>query len=314
MCPNADLDPASKQHLDWETFTKVVDEAKEFVYSIGLVFRGEPLLHPRIFDMVDYIAQYDIITQIHTNGTLFTPKVIHRLLRSKLAYLSISFDGLDKASYESFRKNANFEKTVKGINLFLHAKGHKKTPYTVLQTLLLDKEYPGILDEVYRFYSATFALQFLDEFSLKLPTTWASHFYGSHKFLTKSISETPIPCSYLWAMLTILADGTITPCCTDFFGDQDYPLGNIQRATLLKVWNSERMIALRKSMISGEFLSFKKHCKGCDAIYCQPILGLPIGLRRAISLSFVPLLGFRFERYLKKFLSKMSKNFTFRIR
>lgn len=313
MCPNADLEKNTLRHMEWDTFTKIVDEAKDFVYSIGLVFRGEPFLHPQLFDMVDYIAQYGIITQVHTNGTLFTPKTIDRLLHSKLDYLSISFDGHNKKSYEKFRKNANFQETVDGINLFLKTRGPRKKPYTILQTLLLDNEYINGFDKLHDFYYSTFEHQFIDEFALKLPTTWAKHFHGTRTFMTKEISDTTVPCSYLWAMLTILADGTITPCCTDFFGDRDYPFGNIDTISLLEVWNSEKVVKFRESMIHGDYLSLKKNCKGCDAIHCRPIWGLPIGLRRAISLSFVFLFGFAFEKFVKRILSITHKRFTFRV-
>ena len=55
MCPREDL-AIELEHMDWDKFVKVVDQLK-FKEDITLTGWGEPFLHPRIFDMVEYCKE-----------------------------------------------------------------------------------------------------------------------------------------------------------------------------------------------------------------------------------------------------------------
>ncbi len=48
MCPNKDLTKEQKGFMDFDLFKKIVDEAKDFVFDVHLLHRGESLLHPRL--------------------------------------------------------------------------------------------------------------------------------------------------------------------------------------------------------------------------------------------------------------------------
>ena len=51
--------------MKWDLFTKVVDEANEIgVGAITLASRGEPLMHPKISDMLYYISKKENIFEL----------------------------------------------------------------------------------------------------------------------------------------------------------------------------------------------------------------------------------------------------------
>ena len=95
LCPNQGLPGKKKGFMAWELFQKIVDQAAGQVHDIYLFHRGEPLLHPRLPEMIDYAEHRGIPTRIHTNATLLTESLSRRLLSSRLRMISFSFDGYD---------------------------------------------------------------------------------------------------------------------------------------------------------------------------------------------------------------------------
>jgi radical SAM protein with 4Fe4S-binding SPASM domain len=53
-------------------------------------------------------------------------------------------------------------------------------------------------------------------------------------------------CTAAWRSITVLADGSIVPCCRDPRGH--YTMGNVADG-VLAVWNNARFRAFRKAMI-----------------------------------------------------------------
>jgi len=72
LCLNKNIPNNKKGYMDFKLFEKLIEEVKEFVYDINLFHRGEPLLHPEIFRMIEISKNKDIFTRIHTNATLLS--------------------------------------------------------------------------------------------------------------------------------------------------------------------------------------------------------------------------------------------------
>jgi MoaA/NifB/PqqE/SkfB family radical SAM enzyme len=120
----------SPTSLPWEIFEKIVpllpraEEATLFGW-------GEPFLHFRFMKMFEVVSAYrNLSTYIVTNGTLLH-QVAEGLVKGRLTYLSISFDGATKNTYEEIRKGANYEKVLDNISLVHRYKELYKleTPY-----------------------------------------------------------------------------------------------------------------------------------------------------------------------------------------
>ena len=93
MCPNKDLPREQKGFMDFALFQKIIDEAKDFIFDVHLLHRGESLLHPDFFKMVRYAHDAGIATRFHTNGTLLDEDKARRLIEAGLDQFAFSFDG-----------------------------------------------------------------------------------------------------------------------------------------------------------------------------------------------------------------------------
>ena len=72
------------------------------------------------------------------------------------------------------------------------------------------------------------------------------------------------PCNWLWKSMAIYWDGTVPACCADFTGEQI--IGDLNRQSLLEIWNGPPMQALREAQVKGRLEEYPL-CAGCDAIW-----------------------------------------------
>ena len=99
--------------IDFGLFKKVIDEANEIgVGAITLASRGEPTLHKKLCEMLNYLSTKENIFEIkiNTNATFLNDKVCHSIFKNNVTQVVISADHYQKDEYERLRKNSNFEK------------------------------------------------------------------------------------------------------------------------------------------------------------------------------------------------------------
>ncbi len=268
MCPNKDLDRRDKGYMPLELFRKIVDEAAGFVHEANLIHRGESLLHPDFFEMVRAASSAGIVTKLHTNATLLDEDKSRRLIEAGLHQLTFSFDGYDKATYESIRVNGTFEKTIENIRGFHRMRKElgAKRPHTILELI----NFPDLYRNVGRQEKRAFLEQFKefppDKVRIKDLHNWAGEIGGPGK------GKKYAPCTFLWASLIIFWDGRVLPCTQDFPGD--LAVGNVAEDSLASIWNNGRMVELRKKAASGN-LSGLKPCSACDRPWRDTFLGVP---------------------------------------
>ena len=86
-------------------YKKMVDEAADMgVPSIKLIWRGEPLLHPKLKEFIIYAKKSGILEVIiNSNATNLDENKSRELIESGLDLLIYSFDGGTKDTYEKMR-------------------------------------------------------------------------------------------------------------------------------------------------------------------------------------------------------------------
>ncbi len=85
--------------MRFETYTRLIDEnsALEHLHLQGL---GEPMMHPRFFDLVAYAAGRGARVTTNSNLTLLKPRRAAACVTSGLDELHVSIDGATAATYE----------------------------------------------------------------------------------------------------------------------------------------------------------------------------------------------------------------------
>ena len=102
--------------MAFDTFTKILDEVGEYIFTLLFWGWGEPFLNPRAFDMIAYARAKGVKVISSTNGHLFArPEYADRLVRSGLDSIIFAIDGVAQGSYERFRHGGHLETVLQGI-------------------------------------------------------------------------------------------------------------------------------------------------------------------------------------------------------
>jgi MoaA/NifB/PqqE/SkfB family radical SAM enzyme len=226
-----------------ELFRDIIDQAAELgVPSVKLNWRGEPLLHPKLYAMVDYAKRKGILeTIINTNATHLDEKTSRRLIDAGLDFMIYSFDGGTKETYERMRpgrfKRNTFEDVYGNISRFSEIRNQMgaKFPRTKIQMILTADSYT----EQQSFYNL------FDPYVDEITVTQYSERGGNVQDLsesdraaylalcrkaglpegapylrdadgTLSVAEKRLPCEQPYQRMMITYDGRVAMCCFDW--------------------------------------------------------------------------------------------------
>ena len=102
--------------LNFDLFCDIIRQAKPLGLTGVKLTGGEPLLHPQIYRILEFIRAQDLRLNIESNGVLCTPELAAEIRRGKNAFISVSLDGADAATHEWVRcVKGSFEQALTGV-------------------------------------------------------------------------------------------------------------------------------------------------------------------------------------------------------
>ena len=146
--------------INFDLYKSIIDQAVKLdVPSVKLIWRGEPLLHPKVKQLIKYAKESGIIEVIiNTNATNLNEKKANELIDSGLDQLIYSFDGGTKKTYEKMRpgrfKKNKFEDVYNNIENFAKIKKlrNSKFPITKIQ-MVMTKDTRNEIDDFHRIFN-----------------------------------------------------------------------------------------------------------------------------------------------------------------
>ncbi|MBO4370080.1 MAG: radical SAM protein [Paludibacteraceae bacterium] len=100
------------QWLSLSDFERYIEALLPELMWLNLYLQGEPLLNPKLPDMVAYATKRGVKVSVSTNGTLLTPALCLALKQAGLHELIVGIDGADASTYSTYRVGADFEQVV----------------------------------------------------------------------------------------------------------------------------------------------------------------------------------------------------------
>jgi MoaA/NifB/PqqE/SkfB family radical SAM enzyme len=76
---------------------------------------GEPMLHPRFFDMAEYVCRRNGELKIETNGHYLEPENCARLKCIGVKAVQVSLDGASRETFNRMRVRGDFDRTIEGV-------------------------------------------------------------------------------------------------------------------------------------------------------------------------------------------------------
>ncbi len=209
------------------------------VPSIKLSNWGEPLLHPRIVDMISFAKKAGVIdVALNTSATMLTPDLSEAILDAGLDGMFFSFDAATKATYETMRAGANFEETLRNIRNFVRIRDMKNAYRTLVRvSVVLTDANRHEADKTAELFSDTAdVISFNKEFRNLDPVSNEEVFDPLTRKMRYSRNHN-YACSFLWQRLRIHWDGSIGLCNNDY--NEKMEDINIRAHTVESLWQRD---------------------------------------------------------------------------
>ncbi len=102
--------------LDFDLFRHIIDQAKPLGLSGVKLTGGEPLIHPRISEILDHLGGQDVTVTVESNGIACTAELAAKIKACKAPSVSVSLDGSDAETHEWMRGvEGCFHAAIQGI-------------------------------------------------------------------------------------------------------------------------------------------------------------------------------------------------------
>src|SRR5687768_17832137 len=112
--------------MEEKLYKKTIDELADTLLYLIFYFQGEPYLHPKFFELVQYAHDKGIYTATSTNAHYLTDEKARKTVESGLDRLIISIDGTTQDVYQQYRVRSEERRVGKESNCRLVAYGVKK--------------------------------------------------------------------------------------------------------------------------------------------------------------------------------------------
>ena len=260
FCPTGDVNLTKstgkfRGFIDFDVYKKIIDDTKAFdspIKMLHLQKDGEPLLHPRFIDLVDYAKNAGIErVETTTNGIALSEELNEQLTQSKLDRLKISIYGLTTEEYKlNSGVSIDFQKLVKNIK-DLYYKKRNFTMYikTMEEGLPIGGRekfleiFGNICDEIYFEHCVDNWPDFKSDNVVPIMDQ-RINILGAKTTPFKKVCPQP------FYNLTVCADGEVTGCCADWA--VKLKMGNVNNQSLLDIWNGQNFLEFRMMMLRGE--------------------------------------------------------------
>jgi radical SAM protein with 4Fe4S-binding SPASM domain len=276
FCPSGDKALLKKVNrrpvlMDFELYKKIIDDLCAFakpVKVLRLYKDGEPLLNPKLPDMVRYARERGCALQVDTttNASLLNPEMNLKLIDAGLDRIHISLNGLSDESYRQFTgRKVHFEKLVENIAHFYEHRKNCLVCVKIVGDNLTQEEkdrffdiFGNIADRIFIEHIAPCWPTFEMKDATPNPTVGI---YG------QDIREVLV-CPYIFYSLSINSDGKVSLCFLDWA--RKLIVGDVKKENFKDIWNGRALFEHRIAHLQKKR---KEHpvCGACGQLtHCSP--------------------------------------------
>ncbi len=214
-----------------ETFRIIADQCGKYGAWIRISGGGEPMLHPRIVEMVEYAKKAGAKVGLITNGSLFDSEKTRRLLESGVDMIEFSVDASNEKEYALVRAGLDWRNLVSNVRRAVRMRNRLKSNTKIIASAVKQKAVDIIA-------ARAFWSPIVDDFQERKYLTWSitdpSCSADKAPYLPP---EKRIPCPFVFERLNIDSRGRVMVCGFDIAGRTD--MGNIHEKSISEIWHSK---------------------------------------------------------------------------
>ena len=228
--------------MDFSLYKKIVDDIREFekpIKVLRLYKDGEPLLNPRLVDMIRYAKEKKCAERVDTttNAVLLNPQKNIDLIEAGLDRINISIEGVNAAQYLEFSKcKIDFDKLVGNVRHLYENKKQCEIIVKINGDILTEDDkrkfyeiFGDIADGVY----IEHIMSCWPEFELKgVKINKDFGIYG------QKIKEVQV-CPYVFYSFSINSDGSASACFLDW--SRKLMIGDVKIESVKDIWKGAKL-------------------------------------------------------------------------
>lgn len=233
------------RYISVEEFGQVLLQVKPFTDHIYLHLMGEPLLHPKLEELLEEAKKAELKVNLTTNGTLLQRKKEILLQAKALRQINVSLH-----SFEANEAHMTLQEYVEKVLESIKELSVKTKVIGAIRLWNMDSESlaganqlnQDILKLIEQYFPQDKSIATLLMEAKRIKLAERVYLNMAEKFKWPEVSNSdqtePVFCYGLRDQIGILVEGTVVPCCLDSEGN--IPLGNIYEEPLEQILQSER--------------------------------------------------------------------------
>lgn len=253
--------PARKMTV--QEFEHIIHQVKPYCEYVYFHIKGEPLIHPDVFEFFNICAKNSIKANLTTNGTLI-PEHAEQLENCvSLRQVNISLHSLSQQNKSEHQK----EQYLKDLfNFALNCRDENK-PLIVfriwsLHKDKLDAQSEYVFNKLCNFFNVRNSFDELIKMQ-RITIDRGIFLSMEDEFKWPSIDDDYISdkgfCYGTRSMIGILCDGSVVPCCLD--ADGGCVFGNVFEHSLDEILNNEKFLSVYDGFLKRRAVA--DLCKKC---------------------------------------------------
>jgi radical SAM protein with 4Fe4S-binding SPASM domain len=252
-------------------FEAVISALAPRLRNLALWNYGEPLLNRDLPAMIGRAKEAGVkVVKVSSNVHFLDGERGRALLASGLDVLILSVDGASQASYQTFRRDGDFERVSTQVAWICAEKKRLglARPRIELQFIVMrhnEHELPEI-----RRLAAAWGVDRLRIKTVGADDEATRGLVPTSQLLSRYREDRATPnadhpfCTMAWDHTVVNVDGSVTPCCylrPDM--GEEFVMGNVFEAPFLAIWRGDKYRAFRAAMLAGrEAMPVCNRCRG----------------------------------------------------
>ena len=237
-----------RRDMDIEKARKVLDEVMAVKPMVMPSLWSEPLLVRNFKDHIRNIKERGMTMAMNTNGLTLTEDMARFLVEMKVDAIAFSIDSTTKETLKKVRGIDKLDKLHAAVDRMLAVRGEAMLPrigvsFTVQPANEHERE------------------GFVKIWSRRVDFVRIGELFEDGHFPNIKIEGPRRPCPALYSTMAIHANGNVSYCCLDGFGETS--VGNVFEEGVRAVWNGEKLNEVRHYHETGQWDKVP-FCKDCE--------------------------------------------------
>ena len=272
FCPRAEA-TRGFGFVSLDLVKKIVDQG---VPHGGIIYYlhkdGEPLMHPKIFDIIEYIKSAHPKNEVRltTNGTLLKEKFARRLLELEVDQIRVGVRAATRETYKQIHKKDLFDRVKANVERLIELKQELRSSNGSGLRLFGNGDKPSLIVQIVVCEDTAGEIDLFREqwgdkdvfMEIKDFMSWGGWTGDGTLAQTNEDPRRP-PCIDPFHNLVVNWDGKVSLCSLDWNCSVQMGHVGLGQSSVAEVWHGKRLNGVRVAHLRGKF-KHNKMCENCE--------------------------------------------------